>query len=803
MSIVLEEHEKAAFETQLKPSSKNWVGQRVKRREDATIIRGRAQYVDDIQLPGTVHCKILRSPYAHARIKKINIERAKHAEGVLYVLSGAEADKIAKTWDEFWDLPTGKHSNEKCLAVDKVRFVGDPIAAVVATDRYLAEDALDLIEVDYEVLPAVVDVEKALEPGAPLVHDEWGDNIESTHKVVAGDVEKAFAEADLILEDRFVTQRSTGAPIETSGAVAIYDKFTNTLTEWSSTQFPHFLRTTLSHCLGIPESAVRCVAPDIGGGFGIKASILPHEIIVAILAMKLGVPVKYYEDRREHLTASKHGYGRVSYVKVAAKKDGTITAWKEKILQDSGAYRSWGIATVAVPYSMQPGVYRIPNILFEAIEVSTTKTGIGAYRAFGDAQMIFVREVMIDKIARKLGIDRAEIRLKNMIKKEDIPYTLPTGARLDSGSFEESFRKVLEMLDYEGIKKRKEPNVGVGFCVGIHYTSCRNLPMMFDADFETAVVRFEPTGALTVACSNIPQGQGHDTSLAQIAADEFGIDISKVRMVHGDTDKCPQGLGTWGSRCIGITGSAIAVASRQIKAKMILIASHLLEARKEDLVFEQGKISVKGTPARGVSLEEIAFVAWAATSKLPPGMKPGLDAMYTYEPPNTGRFNENGIGNVSVNYSNSADGAVVKVDPETGEYKILKYVIAHDCGVQVNPMLVEGQMQGGLCQGLGTAAYEDLSYDENGQPLATLFADYACPTAVEMPMLTADLMTSFETPSPTTPTGAKGAGELSIISPPAVLANALADAINFPEGIRQIPLTSERVYSFIKKKGLS
>ncbi len=798
MQVFQEEHEKAAFEPQLKPASKNWVGQRVKRREDATIVRGRAQYVDDIQLPGTVHCKILRSPYAHARIKKIDVEKARKADGILYVLTGTDAEKIAKTWDEFWDVPMSKRSNELCLAVDKVRYVGEPVAAVVGTDRYVAEDALDLIDVEYEVLPAVVNIEKALEKGAPLVHEEWGDNIESTHRVVAGDVEKAFAEADVIIEDRFVTQRSTAAPIETSGAIAVYDKYTDTLTEWSATQFPHFLRTVLAHCLGISESAVRCIAPDIGGGFGIKASIFPHEIIVAILAMKLGVPVKYYEDRREHLTASKHGYGRVCYIKVAAKKDGTITAWKEKILQDAGAYRSWGIATVAVPYSMHPGVYKFPNILFEAYDVATTKAGIGAYRAFGDAQMLFVREVTIDKLARKLGIDRAEIRLKNMIKKEDLPYVISTGAQLDSGSFEECFRKVLEMVDYEGIMKRNEPNIGVGFCAGIHYTSCRNLPMTFDADFETAIVRFEPTGALTVLCSNIPQGQGHDTALAQIAADEFGLDMSKVRMIHGDTDKCPQGLGTWGSRCIGITGSAIAIASRQVKEKMIEIAAHLLEARKEDMVFEEGKITVRGTPSRGVSLQQIAVVAWAETSKLPRGMKPGLDSMYTYEPPNTGRFDKNGVGNAAVNYSNAADAAVVKVDPETGEYKILKYVIAHDCGVQINPLIVEGQIQGGLCQGLGTAAYEDLAYDDDGQPLATLFADYACPTAVEMPMVTADRMAPFETPSPTTPTGAKGAGELSIISPPAVLANALADAINLADGIKEIPLTSERVYNCIK-----
>jgi carbon-monoxide dehydrogenase large subunit len=797
---IIEEHEKAAFEPQLQPQRKNWVGRRVRRREDATIVRGRAQYVDDIQLPGTVHCKILRSPYAHARIKKIDVERARSSEGVLCVLTGEEAEKLAKTWDDFWNVPHSKRTNERCLAVNKVRYVGEPVVALVASDRYLAEDALDLIDIEYDVLPAVVDVEKALEPEAPLVHDEWGDNVESTHGVNVGDVEKAFAEADVILEDKFVTQRSTAAPIETSGAIAVYDKYTQTLTEWSATQFPHFLRTVLAHCLDIPESSIRCIAPDIGGGFGIKASIFPHEIIVAILAIKLGVPVKYYEDRREHLTASKHGYGRVCYVKVGAKKDGTITAWDERILQDAGAYRSWGIATVGVPYSMQPGVYKFPNIHFEAKDVCTTKTGIGAYRAFGDAQMLFVREVMIDNLARKLGIDRAEIRLKNMIKKEDLPYTISTGAQLDSGSFEESFRKVLEMLDYDNLRKKKEPHLGVGFCVGIHYTSCRNLPMSFDADFETAIVRFEPTGALTLLCSNIPQGQGHETSLAQIAADEFGLDISKVRLIHGDTDKCPQGLGTWGSRCIGITGSAIAIASRQVKKKMISIAAHLLEARDEDLVFGDGRIFVKGVSSRGVSFEEIALVAWAETSKLPKGMKPGLDAMYTYEPPNTGRFDDKGVGNVAVNYSNSADGAIVKVDPDTGEYKILKYVIAHDCGVQINPLIVEGQIQGGLCQGLGTAAYEDLVYDENGQPLATLFADYACPTAVEMPMVTADHMASFETPSPTTPTGAKGAGELSIISPPAVLANALADAIDCPAGIKEIPLTSERVYNYIKKK---
>jgi carbon-monoxide dehydrogenase large subunit len=779
-----------------RPTQRHWVGMPMKRKEDVRIIRGRARYVDDITLSEMVHCKILRSPYAHARIKGIDVSRAKAAEGVICVLTGAEASKLSKPWN-ITSSVSERNTNERCLAVEKVRYVGEPVAAVVAIDKYLAEDALDLIDVEYEPLPPIVNLIKAMEDTTSLVHEEWGTNIQATLRVSAGDLDKAFREADFVIEDRFETQRTTGIPMETSGTIASYDELTNSLTVWSSTQNPFRLRTMLAQSLSFPEGSIRCIAPDVGGGYGIKDAVFTHEIIVPLLAIKLGVPVKYIEDRREHLIATRHGYHHICNVKVAVKKDGTILGWKERVVQDGGAYPVYGIGTVAIPYAIHSGAYKIPTVLIEGYEVCTNKASLGAYRGLSDPQKNFVLEVMMDKIAKKLGMDRAEFRLKNMIKNDELPYTIATGAVLDSGSFEQCFRKVLEMIDYEGVRKRNDPNVGVGFAVGIHYTATRWRQLSRP---DSAIVRVEPTGTITVLASNVPQGQGHDTTYAQVVADEFAVDMDRIMFIHGDTDKCPRGVGTMASRGAGLTAGAIAIACRQVKAKMVKIAGHLLEANEDDLEFRDGHIMVKGTDS-GISFEEVANVAWNAGRRLPEGMPSGLQSMYTYEPINIGKFDENGIGNASAAYGNGADAVVVKVDPETGDCRILKYVVAHDCGVMINPLLVEGQIQGGLCQGIGIAMYEDLVYDENGQPLASLLADYTCPTAVEMPMVTSENMASFESPSPNTPLGTKGVGEISIIHPPAIIANAITDAVK-GEAITELPLSLERVYNYLRNERL-
>jgi carbon-monoxide dehydrogenase large subunit len=756
-----------------------------------------------------LYAAVVRSQYAHARLKKVDVSKAKQLSGVVDIITGEEMRKhVRMTVDEFWaaggpgksslKIAASKATKEFPLAYDKVRFVGEPIAIVVAEDPYVAEDALELVEVEYEPLPPVVDPEKAMKKRAPLVYEDWGDNIYYYHRVRVGNAEKALQESDRVFKRKFVIGRSTGASTETMGCVAQYDPATKQLIVWSSNQMPHVLRFAIAAVLGISENTIRVIAPRIGGGFGIKANTYPHEFFIPYIAMKLGRPVMYMESRREYFLEQQGGMWRTHYVEVGIK-NGKIHAWKEKIIQDDGAYLNWAAGYLALPCAQLPGPYKINSIWIDGYSVVTNKCPGGAYRGFGDNQMIYVREHMIDIIAKELGVSPVEFRLRNMIQDNEFPYVSSTGLQYDSGSFVRCMKKALELVGYDEIikKKEKEPNIGVGIANMIERSSCRNLPLRFDADYDAVVVRVEPTGVITIYSSSVPHGQGHETTMAQIVADIFGVDIKDVRIIWGDTDMCPQGLGTWGSRAMVITGSAIAKASEILIDKMKKIAAKVLEVSEKDIVFEGGKFYPKGVPSSALTIADIATYAYVATGVIPGGdIEKGLQAIYTYEPPNTVRFDEDGKGNFAVNYSNATHAAVVKVDTETGRVEILKYVVVDDCGVAVNPLIVDCQIHGGVCQGIGAALFEEVLYDENGQPLNPSFMDYIVPTIAEMP--TDFVVEHIETPSPTTPLGVKGVGEAGNVASLPAVANAVMNAIG--KECRILPLTPERVLWIMEGK---
>lgn len=789
-----------------------WFGEPVRRNEDDRFLTGRGTFVDDICPAGALHAAVLRSPVAHARITKIAVDAARRLEGVVAVWTWEDLGEVWRPSPMV--VPHDALTRPKTqypLARDRVNYVGEAVAFVVAVDRYIAEDACDLIEVEYEALPAVIDLEEAVADGATAVHDDVAGNIAATLIQQTGDVERAFAEADHVFSERLYLERSAGQPMETRAIVAQWDEVEGVLTMWDTTQAPLSIRNGLAVLLGLPENAVRVVAPDVGGGFGTKIMMFyPEEVLLPLAAIRLKRAVKWAEDRREHLIASNHERGQAHEASIAVKADGTILGVKDVFLHDTGAYTPYGIVVPIVTATQLPGPYRVRNYYSESRTVYTNKVPVTPYRGAGRPHGCFVMERLIDLVARELGIDRAEIRFRNMIGPDEFPWdvglTFQDGAptRYDSGNYPAGLELVLERIGYDGFREmqlrlRQEGRyVGLGMGSYVEGTGI--------GPYEGAHVRVDGTAHRVVVATCVgTQGQGHGTSFAQIVADELGVRPDQVVITTGDSRSMNWGSGTYASRSAVVTGNAVGSASRAVREKAAKLAAELFEANPADIEFADERVFVRGAPEFGLPLWDVAVVAnpiryaygtQAAQAiqmlksregpPLPEGTDPGLEARKYFSP-------------AQATFASGNHAAIIEVDPETGAVTILRYVAVHDCGRVINPMIVEGQVHGGVAQGIGGSFYERLAYDRDGQPLSTTFMDFLIPTAMEIPAIECH---HIETSSPLNPLGIKGAGEAGVIPVAAVMAQALEDALA-PWGIRvrEMPLGPAEIRSLIRSAG--
>jgi carbon-monoxide dehydrogenase large subunit len=692
-----------------------------------------------------------------------------------------------------------KTTERAVVAVDRVRFIGEEVAVVVADSRYLAEDAADLVEVEYEPLEAVVDVEKALAADAPLVHEAFGDNVMYRSDFTAGDVEGGFASAHLVLHETFRSARVAGVPLEPRGCLASYEPGRGTLTEWSSTQIPHLLRTALAGLLGIAESQIRVITPEVGGGFGTKAHVYPEEAIVAVLSRKLGRPVKWIQDRREDLLTSIHARDHVFRVSVAVNEDGLVQAIKSRVLTNAGAYSSIPFGCTLEPTGgarQIPGAYKIPAYAYETYAIATHTCPAGAYRGVAQPNALLTIEGMMDRIGRALGIDPAEVRSRNLVQPQDFPYVNVVGMRYDTGSYLESMQRALRMSDYHAFRKRQTPSRlegqkyrGIGICcftesTGLGSSGWRARGVRRIPGFDGALVKIEPTGHVTAIVSTAGAGQGHETTFAQLIAEELGLLPSDITVIEGDTAVAPYGSGTFASRSVVVGGGAAIQACGRVREKMTRLAAHLLESAPQDIVIEEGRAFVRGVPGGGVTVQQIAELAYSmSAAALPEGEEFGLESTSYYDPP-------------LVTVANGTVVAAVAVDARTGQIDVERYVVVHDCGRVINPMIVEGQLHGGTAQGVGEALMEAMVYDGDGQHLSATLMDYLLPTASDMFDME---LGHIESPSIDVVGGFKGVGEAGVLSAVPALVNAVADALaRIGANVNQIPMTPDRVLALIE-----
>jgi carbon-monoxide dehydrogenase large subunit len=767
------------------------IGQSFKRVEDPRLITGEGRYVDDVQLPRMCYAAILRSPYAHARIRHIDASKALQTPGVVTVITGKDIlGKIGPLPCAAHPVPEMKMPTHYALAVNKVYFVGHPVAVVVAEDRYLARDALDLIEVDYEELPPVTDPQKALQPDAPIIHEDLGTNLAFEWKIEGGDVDAAFAQAEVIVRQEFVNQRLIPVPMEPRCVLAEWDAGNRLLTIWTSTQIPHLVRSLVAGMLNLPENHVRVIAPDVGGGFGQKLQVYVEEALMGYLAMTLDRPVKWTETRRENFMASIHGRDQIGVMELALKRDGTILGLRYEVIADMGAY--YQLLTPAIPTLtglMLCGAYKIPAVRMTKKAVFTNKMCTDAYRGAGRPEATFLLERMMDLAAKELGMDPAEIRRKNFIPPDAFPYTTPHGITYDSGNYEAALNRALELVEYEKWRKEQQEARKQGRYIGIGISSyveiCGMGPSkaMPAGGWESATVRVEPSGKVIVLTGAHPHGQGEETSFTQIVAEELGVAPEDVMVIHGDTEKVQYGIGIFGSRGLAVGGTAVYMAAQRVKEKARKIAAFLLNVSEAEVEARDGTFVNRNDPSKFVTWQQIAQAAYDPKN-YPPDMEPGLVATAFYEPSN-------------FTFPSGTHICVCEVDIETGEVKILRYVAVDDCGKVVNPLLVEGQIIGGIVQAFGQAMMERCVYDENGQLLTGELLDYAIPKAHNAPKIVVDRV---ETPSPVNPLGAKGVGEAGTIGATPAFINAVCDALE-PLGIRHIdmPLTPARVWHAIQK----
>jgi carbon-monoxide dehydrogenase large subunit len=785
--------------TTVKAAPARVFGSGIRRREDPRLLTGTARYTADFTLPGMAHAAILRSAHGHARILGIDTSRAKRAPGVVAVFTGADTEAALKSIPCAWLLPNAglKVSPYRVLATDVVRYVGDAVAVVVADSEFEAYDALDLIDVEYGPLPAVVDPQQAAAEGAPQLHEEAPGNLAFHWTVEGGDVNAAFKAAGVVVKDRIIQQRLIPTAMEPRGALAQFTPATGELTLWNTTQNPHIVRFIMSVVTGVPEDRLRVVAPEVGGGFGSKISQVQGDFITAFASMKLGRPVKWIETRSENYQATTHGRDHVQDVELAATKDGKILGLRCSVWAGMGAYLSTaapGIPTI-LHGLMLSGPYQVPALKEDVYGVYTNTTPVEAYRGAGRPEATFILERLLDLLAHKIGVDPAEIRRRNLIPPFENGHDVVTGLKYDSGNYQGTLEKALAHVGYENLRREQAAARAKGRYIGIGVTTyveiCGLGPSQVAGAvgfqgglWESAIVRVHPTGKVNVFIGASPHGQGEETTFAQVVADELGVDVGDVKIVHGDTDNTPMGWGTYGSRTTAVGGAALAVATRKIKEKARLLASHLLEAAVEDMDYADGKFFVKGSPDRFKTIQDMALMANVAWN-LPQGMEAGLEASSFYDPPN-------------FTFPFGAHVAVVEVDPTTGKVKLQRYVAVDDCGHQINPVIVEGQVHGGVVQGVGQALWEEAVYDGNGQLLTGSLADYAIPRADMLPDIE---VLSTVTPSPHHPLGVKGIGEAGTIASTATVYNAVIDALQ-PFGVEtlRMPLTPERVWRAMAAK---
>lgn len=770
------------------------LGTSIKRREDPRLITGQATYVDDIKLLGMLHMAVLRSPYGHARINSISTQTARQHPGVVAVYTAA--DVKGKVGDIAVAVPIGHIAKgmgtRGPLAQDKVRFYGDPVAVVIADDPYTARDALDLIEVDYEPLPAITDVEKAMQANAPLLYEEFGTNVAFSMHPPSDEIDKVFeqtkADGGVVVRARVVNQRLAPVSMETRGVVAEYRKSDKSLTVWSSSQIPHLLRNILSAQVGLPQHQVRVIVPEVGGGFGSKLNVYPEEMMAAFATMQTGHPVKWIEDRSENLAVTVHGRDQVDYIEVAANKDGRVTGMKVHGISDLGSYSQLftDVIMIAFGFPVACGSYDIP-VHLSADVVFTNKAPTDAYRGAGRPEATYVVERAMDLVANELGKDPAEIRKINFIKPGQFPYKSSAGAVYDTGNYEPALDKAMAIIGYEQLRAEQAQKRAEGKLMGIGISSYIEIcgfgpkgsaPVGL---YESARVRVEQSGTVMVYTGSSPHGQGEETTFAQIVADEFSIPVENVIIMHGDTDSTPEGRGTYGSRTTAVGGSAVFNAVQRLKEKMKQIAGHMLEASASDVTLEDGKFSVAGSPQKAVAFNDVAAAA-NLSNTLAPGIEPGLETTVFFEPE-------------ACVFPFGTHICAVEVDKDTGEAKITRFVAVDDCGRQLNPMIVQGQVHGGIAQGVGQAMWEEVVYNEDGQLLTATLMDYAMPIAKELPLFELD---HTVTPTPVNPLGVKGVGEAGTIGSTPAVAAAVADALGVPHV--DMPFRAEKLWKIIHQK---
>ncbi|MDP8979394.1 MAG: xanthine dehydrogenase family protein molybdopterin-binding subunit [Acidobacteriota bacterium] len=764
------------------------VGKRIKRREDPRLITGAATYVDDIQMPGMHHACVVRSPHGAAGIRSIDTKAAAALPGVVAIFTGVDTKDVGPVPCGA-SLPGLRVPHHYILAIDRVYFLGHPVAVVVATDKYIARDAAELVEVDYAPTQAVSDPEKALASGAPAVHPEWPDNTAFNYHQEGGDVDKAFAEAGVVVKQRITSQRLIPTSMETRGVVADWKTGDKALTIYSSTQIPHLMRSLVAQMLGLSENHCRVITPEVGGGFGSKLNVYAEEALMGFIAMRIGKPVKWIESRRENFQCTIHGRGHVDYYEVAATREGTITGIKLKLIQDLGAYHQ--LLTPAIPtlsVLMMPGLYNCANIRADIVGVFTNAVPTDAYRGAGRPEATHGIERMVDILAAELKMDPAEIRYKNFVANDKFPYATATGLTYDSGNYAAPLDKALGIVEYKKLRADQAQARASGKLMGIGMSTYGEIcamgpsPATPAGGWESATVKIEPSGKVCVMTGCSPHGQGEETTFAQIAADELGVGIDDVLVLHGDTSIVQYGIGTFGSRGTAIGGTAMYFAIQELKKKIKLYGAMLLES--EDVSFVNGKC-VDNATGKSVTLAEIAGASYRAM-KLPPNTEPGMVATYFWEPPN-------------FTFPFGAHIVVTEVDRETGDVKILRYVAVDDCGKIINPLIVDGQVHGGVVQGLGQALWEQAVYDDNGQLVTGELMDYALPKASMIPWIESS---HTETPSPVNPLGVKGVGEAGTIGCSPAVVNSVVDALS-TLGVRHIdmPMTPEKLWNLIQAGG--
>ena len=756
------------------------VGTRIRRREDPRLLQGKGSYVDDLRRPGMLHLAFVRSEAAHARVVSIDADAARAVPGVLAVYTPEDLEALVCPILADSTRPSYQAAATPVLAGEVVRYVGEPIAVVVAESRYEAEDGAEAVAVDLEPLPALLTMEQAMDPDADAIHETIPDNLFNHFQVAHGDTETAFANADFILEAEYRAGRVAPVALEPRATIAEWDAAGEELTVWSSHQAPHLLRTGLARHLQMAEGRIRVISPDVGGGFGSKLTLYVEDLVTAAAARLIGYPVKWVSDRREDLLTAMHGREQTHRLRVAVDADGKVLGMRIKIMASNGAHAIWPM-TAALDSGQASenvtGPYDIPNYDRDVYAVVTNKTPMGPYRGVGRPAACFSMERTMDEIAARLGLEPLEVRRRNVIRS--YPKTTATGLVIESGSSAQALDQMAELLDLpafraEQARLRAEGRYrGVGLAAVVEHTALG--PQMaaskgidIGLGMETASVRAEPDGHLTVLVGTHSHGQGHETTFAQVVADEFGLPLEKIAVRFGDTAVVPYGMGTWASRSLVYAGGAAILAARDVRDKALEIAAHQLEANVDDLEMTRGEIVVKGSPDAKVAFAEIARIANHASHLLPPELEPGLESVRRYRAPDPGTF------------SNSLHAVTLEVDIRTGLVQLQRYLIIEDCGTLVNPLIVDGQVHGGTAQGIGQALLEEMPYSEDGQPLATTFLDYLLPGFSEVPMMHVH---HRESPSPHSLGGFKGMGEGGAINAPAAIANAVTDALR-PFGIR-------------------